>query len=206
MAKILGLNRKSISECIAALDEGRAIAYPTDTIYGLGVDATNIKAVKRLFRIKRRDPGKPVYVAVANIAQARSVAVLNRNALRLAEALLPGPLTLIVKSRVAMQGITYRGTIGIRIPDNAFALALLRKLQKPITATSANISGGPGAADFKDMDLALLDRIDVAVDGGRTKYMRASTIVDVTGATPKVLREGVVARSVIENILKTKSE
>jgi L-threonylcarbamoyladenylate synthase len=206
MARILKADSAAVRTCIDVLNRGGVILYPTDTIYGLGADATNRKAVRRLFGIKERDPKKPVYVAVANLQQAGEIAMLNSRARVLAKKFLPGPLTLILRARNKIPQVTYRGTIGIRMPDNAFALKLLRQFGKPLTATSANISGMAGISEFRKLDKLVLSKVDVALDGAKTRYGKPSTILDVSRYAPRLLREGAVSRRAIESVLKIKLE
>ena len=204
MSRILKASASSAAECVKALAKGRAVVYPTETVYGLGVDATNRKAVRLLFRIKKRDPKKPTSIAVANLKEAEKIAHFNKLALKLAKKFLPGPLTLVLKAKKSLPVLADDGTIGIRIPDSRFTHTLLLKFKKPITATSANISGARSASDLDQIDKQLLEMTEIIIDGSRTKYKIGSTVVDATGDEPKILREGAISRKSIENVLNTK--
>jgi len=204
MSRILKASASSADECVKALAKGRAVVYPTETVYGLGVDATNRKAVRLLFRIKKRDPKKPTSIAVANLKEAEKIAHFNKLALKLAKKFLPGPLTLVLKAKKSLPVLADDGTIGIRIPDSRFTHTLLLKFKKPITATSANISGARSASDLDQIDKQLLEMTEIIIDGSRTKYKIGSTVVDATGDEPKILREGAISRKSIENVLNTK--
>lgn len=201
--KILKAGNAALKECVDALAEGKVIIYPTDTAYGLGVDATNKAAFRRLLAIKRRNPAKPVSVAVANIEDAFKLAEFSKPALTLAREFMPGPVTLVLKARRNMPPITLKGKIRIRIPDNKFTLSMLRMLGRPVTATSANISGDKSVYSFKQLDERLLRLADIAVDGAETKYHAESTVIYALGSTPKILREGVIGFRKMEKALNT---
>ncbi len=202
MARILRSNAVAIDDCARALSEGRAIAYPTETVYGLGVDATNREAVRRLFQIKKREVGKPVSVALANVESAKRFAVFNENAEALATRFLPGPLTLVLKAISPIPMITSDNKIGIRVPSNSFSQELLPRFGKPITATSANISGQESVTRAADLDRSLLDLLEIVVDSNESRYGQGSTVVDASGEAPVILREGAISRTALESAWK----
>lgn len=206
MVQILKALASSVAPCIEALREGNAIIYPTETVYGLGVDALNKLAVQNLYEIKARDPQKPVSIAVPEIDAAEKFAEINSTASKLAKNFLPGPLTLVLKLKIDMPWLSSNGKIGIRVPANRFALSLLKSFGRFITATSANISGMESAASSNQVDQKLVQQVAVFVDGSKTRYGRVSTVVDASGSSPKILREGAIAREAIENVLNTKIE
>ena len=182
----------------SVLRQGGIVLFPTDTLYGLAVDATNPKAVHELRALKGREPHKPLSVIVSDLASMKRYAVVTKEAEALAERFLPGPLTLVLRATKAMPvTCTFEGTIGMRIPDEAFCLALAREFGKPFTATSANKSGleSLGTVDQIIEQLAgTFPGIALAIDGGEKSGTMASTIVRLTSDTPEVLREGVLTR------------
>ena len=206
MAEVLKPGVTALRKCIKALSAGKAIVYPTETVYGLGADATNKLAVKRLFEIKTRDPSKPMSIALADVSAAEKFAIFNDTARMLAKKFLPGPLTLVLKARRSLPLITLKGTVGIRIPNHSFALSLLRRFKKPITATSANVSGLRSAVLASDVHSRLWTNVEIVVDDSETKYRLESTVLDVTSDKPKILREGAIKKGAIENVLNTKIE
>jgi L-threonylcarbamoyladenylate synthase len=206
MVKILKADASSLVQCVEALCKGKAIIYPTETVYGLGVDALNKKAVSDLLMIKERDPNKPISIAVPEISAVEKFAEVNDAALKLSKNFLPGPLTLVLKLKVDMSWLTSNKKIGIRVPANEFALSLLKSFGKPITATSANISGAGSAASSNQVDQKLVQRVAIFVDDSKTQYGKASTVIDASGGNLKILREGAVSRKAIENVLNTKIE
>lgn len=177
---------------------GGVILYPTDTLYGLGADALSDAAVAKIYSIKERDEKKPMHAVVADMAMAEQYGVMNGTAIHLAEKFLPGPLTLILKKKEGIDTGIARGidTFGIRIPDNKFCLELAREFGKPFTTTSANASGLPSLRAVDEIIEQLGDRttmIDLVIDAGELPERLPSTIVDVSGDTVAILREGAIA-------------
>ncbi|MDE1874221.1 MAG: threonylcarbamoyl-AMP synthase [Candidatus Micrarchaeota archaeon] len=203
MVRVLRASASAVSECANALSEGKVVAYPTETVYGLGVDSANRKALKRLFQVKKRDETKPSSVAVANVERAEEIAVFNSIAKMLAKKFLPGPLTLVVKAIAPIPLISLNGKVGIRIPSNEFSQQLLQKFPNPITATSANISGQESVTRASDLDKTLLERVDIAVDAAESRYKQGSTVVEVLDSSCRILREGAITRQAIESAVLT---
>ncbi len=180
-----------IPAALAAIGSGQVVGLPTDTVYGVGADPSNAGAVDLLFRLKGRRPDNPLGLLVATIDQAHEVAEMNDVGLELARLHWPGPLTLVMTSRIALAdgvGDHGRNTIGVRVPDHAVAIDLL-KVAGPLTVTSANTSGGPETHSDDEARAVFGNRVAVYLQGtcpGGT----ASTVVDVTGSRPVTIREG----------------
>jgi len=187
------------------LDAGGVIAFPTDTFYGLGADPENDKALSRIFKAKGRPEGKPLLVLVASPAQVPGLTEppLPEAARKLMQALWPGPLTLVMRARKTLpERLTAGlGTLGIRQPGSAFALRLLALLGRPLTATSANPSGGKNAISAHEACRLPGDAVDLVLDGGDAPGGLESTVLDVTVSPPVILREGAVPRPRIEEAL-----
>jgi L-threonylcarbamoyladenylate synthase len=201
----------TIADAAAILAAGGLVAFPTETVYGLGADATNGEAVARLYAAKGRPAFNPLIAHVADLPAARRLARFDADAERLAAALWPGPLTLVLPkapgSLVAELATSALDTIAVRAPDHPVARALLDAFGKPIVAPSANRSGhvSPTTAEHVEADLA--GRIDVIIDGGPTKVGVESTIVACLPAShgePVLLRPGGVPRAAIEAALGRK--
>ena len=185
----------AVAEC---LERGGLVALPTETVYGLGADATNGQAVARLYDAKGRPAFNPLIAHVPDIDAARQIAVFNADAEALAAAFWPGPLTLVLPratacpvSELATAGLD---TIAVRVPDHALARAILRAFGKPIVAPSANISGHVSATTAAHVATDLDGRIDLIVDGGPTPLGIESTIVACLDE-PTILRPGGLARA-----------
>jgi L-threonylcarbamoyladenylate synthase len=183
------------AEIAVLLRADGVMAYPTDTFYGLGVNAFSAAAVEKIYALKQRDRGKPLSVVVADPAQARSAASIVPPVLdTLAAEFWPGPLTLVFKAGPAFppKMLGPGGTIALRVPALAWLRGLLRLTGFPITATSANLSGDGELDDPAAVRRVFDGRIDLIVDGGRTPGGAPSTIVDLSGDAPRLLRPGAI--------------
>ena len=202
------MNKSEMKSAVTYLRAGQAVAFPTDTAYALGVDATNARAVKRLFKIKRRRPDKPVHVVVADLKMAKKYAYFTPAAEKLFKKFLPGRITLILQSK--MKGVSGRllsagtGTIGIRMPKNRVALELVKRFGRPITATSANISTAPTAYSVSQITRQFRRsklQPDLILDSGKLQEVRPSTMVQLKGNKIKILRRGPITKNKILNAL-----
>jgi L-threonylcarbamoyladenylate synthase len=176
------------------LRAGAVVAYPTDTLYGLAVDPSNDAAVRKLFGVKERDAAVPIPLIAADLEQAATAGTFGAIELRLAEAFWPGPLTIVVPGAGTLSSLipAADGTLAIRVPAHAVARRLAACFGGCITATSANLSGAPAAADPDQVRAALGDRLDAMLDCGRVAGGAPSTIVAVRNGAPIMLRAGAV--------------
>lgn len=183
-----------LNEAIEAIRRGEVVGFPTDTIYGVGVDPYSEEAIEGLYHLKKRPADKPMALLVASIDQAMDLAEFNDDALDLTDEHWPGGLTLILP-RLAKAppwlGDAARRTIGLRCPDHPVALALLESAG-PLVVTSANESGAAPAIDHSDARALLGDAVSVYLEG-TSPGGRASTVIDLTRPTPLIIREGPVA-------------
>jgi L-threonylcarbamoyladenylate synthase len=193
-----------VGRVAARIKAGGVIVYPTETLYGIGADAGNADALRRLFAIKGREQGKPVLV-IADVFETLHPFVkdLTAEARALMNAFWPGPLTLVFEaSRLAPDELTAgTGTIGARIPSNEFCRALVRACGRPITSTSANRAGEPTPCNISEIRKLLSEGVDLFVDAGALSTTVPSTVVDVSVSPPRLLREGAVSWDQIEQIL-----
>jgi L-threonylcarbamoyladenylate synthase len=197
-----------IAEAAAVLAAGGLAAFPTETVYGLGADATNAVAVAKLYAAKGRPSFNPLIAHVADVPAAKRAGHLNAMAMQLATQFWPGPLTLVVPATdlvcdLARAGL---GTVGLRVPAHPAAQKMLATFGKPVAAPSANRSGhvSPTAAEHVLADLA--GKIDFVLDGGATPLGLESTIIDCSNETPHLLRAGGVPHEEIEKVLGQKIE
>jgi L-threonylcarbamoyladenylate synthase len=196
--------RDAIEEAAKWILQGRVVAIPTDTLYGLAVDPFRADAAEQLFVVKGRPPEQAIPLIAADAAQVDStIARLTGVAERLAERYWPGPLTLVVAAPRAMAARVTAGTstVGVRVPNHEVARAIARVCGRPVTATSANISGQPATSDPDIVEATLGDRIELLVDSGKTIGGAPSTIVDVTMASPRLVRAGAIAWDEIQQWL-----
>ncbi len=187
---------------------GRLVAVPTETVYGLAADATNEDAVTGIFEAKERPRFNPLICHVENATAAERYGMLNGDARRLADAFWPGPLTLVVGKRAdaAVCDLVTAGleTIALRVPAAPIMRALARSLERPLAAPSANRSGQVSPTSAEDVVAELGERVALIIDAGRCPVGIESTIVDVSGDTPMLLRPGGIATVELEAVLGRK--
>ncbi|MFH1821694.1 MAG: L-threonylcarbamoyladenylate synthase [Methanobacteriota archaeon] len=209
MIKILSIDGKSpavdaIAEAAATIREGGLVIYPTETVYGLGADATSDEAVAKVFVAKSRPIESPLPVVVSSIEMARYIMEMNRPAEALFGRFMPGPLTVVgkLKPESISQLITGgSGKVGVRIPDNRVSLKLVEFVGGPITATSANLSGGPAPTTAKEAIEQLGSKVDLALDSGICRVGKPSTVVDISSGAPIIIRGGPISGSELEKFL-----
>ncbi len=200
-----GINRRQISEAIELLKNGEVVAFPTETVYGLGADATNSEAIKKIYLAKGRPSDNPLIVHVSSIEQMKQYVIeIPAYVEALLDEFSPGPITYVLKSNGKISPYVSAGldTIGIRIPNHPIALTLSEEGQLPIAAPSANISGKPSPTTAQHVKDDLHGKIAGIIDGGPTKSGIESTVIDCTGAQPVVLRLGSVPAHEINKIVK----
>ena len=193
-----------IEDGIAALQVGELVVYPTETFYAIGADAFSSTALRRLFMLKRREPGRPVGLIAADTAMAFSVArEIPIDARRLADAFWPGPLTLVLPARddIADELKGPEG-VGIRVSPNPIARALSAGIGRPITATSANLSGEAPASTLENARAALGEKVKVYLEGGNLTASAPSTVVAINGSGWKMVRVGAISENQIAAALK----
>jgi L-threonylcarbamoyladenylate synthase len=204
VTRVSKVDAAAIADAAALLKAGRLIAFPTETVYGLGADATDGHAVARLYEAKGRPAFNPLIAHVADLAAARWLARFDADAERLANAFWPGPLTLVLpKARgcpIAELATAGLDSVAVRVPNHDVAQEILKSFGKPVAAPSANRSGHISPTKAAHVLADLRDRVDLVVDGGATPVGIESTIVGCLG-TPMLLRPGGVPREAIEQIL-----
>lgn len=199
--KIEKISEESIQLAGEVLKQGGIVAFPTDTVYGLGAVCTNDEAVQKIFAAKGRDEGKPLSILVASVEQAEQIALeIPEKARRLMEKYWPGALTLVLKKRPEISDKVSAGreTIGLRMPDSQTAVKLLEAAGVPLAAPSANTSGKRSSVSAEDVIADLAGRVDMILDGGRCPVGISSTVVDLTGESPVILREGSITKTMID--------
>ena len=185
----------TIGKAAASMKKGGLVVFPTSSFYGLGTEAFNAEAVDKIFRVKNRDPQKPVLILVASLADvATLVRSIPKTAMRLIEAFWPGSLTLVFHAADLLpSNLTgYTGKVGIRLASHPVASALITAMGGPITGTSANLSGKGSCTTVAEIDRHIKDQVDLVLDAGKLAGGKGSTVVDVTQDPPKILREGAV--------------
>jgi L-threonylcarbamoyladenylate synthase len=197
---------QSVITAVEIIRAGGVVAYPTETFYGLGVDALNQEAIKKIFTIKGRSFVQPLLILIPDQDYLpRYVTEVSEKARRLMEHFWPGPLTMLFSASPQLPSILIAGTkkIAIRISPHPIARALTSAFAGPLTSTSANISGDQSPATAKEVFSHLGGMVDLIIDGGKTPGQMSSTIVDVTFSPPQLVREGVVPFSEILTFLES---
>ncbi|HYE23372.1 MAG TPA: L-threonylcarbamoyladenylate synthase [Candidatus Paceibacterota bacterium] len=189
---------EAAQKAASVLSGGGVVLYPTDTLYGLAVDALNKEAIQRLKTLKARETKKPIAVVVPHHDALEEYAQLNDTARALARRHLPGALTIVLPGSGKLpEDILLNGTLGIRIPNDPFSLALAHLIGTPYTATSANMSGLPTPPTVGDILVQFgpnIRHIDLVVDAGPRGDSKASTVVSIVGDQVYILREGAIPR------------
>ncbi len=201
-------NPKIISKVITVIQRNGSVVYPTDTVYGLGVNALRVHCLERLFKLKQRPETKPVPVMVRDIAMAKELAFVDRKIEKVLAAVWPGPVTVILEKRDIVPDFLTAGkkTIGLRIADCRLTRTLMANLEEPITATSANFSGQPplsSAAEVVKIFDKAYPRPDLILDAGQLPARSPATLLDLTSSQPKVLRVGPTNKKDLLKLLKT---
>jgi L-threonylcarbamoyladenylate synthase len=189
----------SLSAALDLIHTGQLVAFPTDTVYGLGAALESPESIEQLYLVKDREASKAIAVLVGDPSDAvRAASSLKGIAERLASRFWPGPLTLVVSRRLDLpENLSPQATIGIRMPDHPLALRLLQSTG-PLAVTSANLSGSANTTSAREVYDQLAGRIPLILDGGRTPGGQPSTVVDCTTEEPVILRPGPIS---IEQLL-----
>ncbi|MBR1487083.1 MAG: threonylcarbamoyl-AMP synthase [Synergistaceae bacterium] len=210
-AKINKNNPESeiILKAAEIIKNGGLVAFPTETVYGLGADALNPEAVKKIYLAKGRPSDNPLILHVENINQVYDLVEVNETAEILMKKFWPAPLTLVMKAKNIIPSITRGGleTAAIRMPNNLVALALIKAAGTPIAAPSANLSGRPSPTDFESVFNDMNGKIEMILDGGSVDVGIESTVIDITN--PKkflMLRPGGMNRKILEETLNSRLE
>lgn len=190
--EIKKITKEAVKQAIHILKTGGVVVYPTDTLYGLGADAQNKKAVQKVYDIKGRDFKKPISVLVSEFSMAEKLAIFNTETKEIFYKIFPGPFTLILPKKKKFVFYGTRDNIGIRVPADNRALSLVREMGGPITSTSANIAGEKTAQSAKVIYNNFKNREykpDLILDAGRI-YSSPSTVIDLSAEKAKILRKG----------------
>lgn len=195
--------KQQVERGIAILKGGGVVAFPTDTIYALGAGVNLRPAVERVYEVKERPRNMALPLLLADTSQiGETASYVPPVAWLLARNFLPGALTLVLFKSGSVPDIVTAGgaTVAVRVPAHPIPVALIEGLGTPVVGTSANLSGKPGSLTAEEVRYQFGDKIDFIIDGGRCPGGKESTIVDVTGETPVVLREGAISREKLRRV------
>ncbi|MCD6575901.1 MAG: threonylcarbamoyl-AMP synthase [Nanoarchaeota archaeon] len=199
MTEVVKPNRDGIEEAVKILKKGGIIIYPTETAYAIGCDITNKKAIKKLYKIKKRPKSKGTTAIVSDIEMAKKFGKISKLEEKIVKKFMPGPLTLIVPKKKKIPDIANK-EFAFRISKNKIARKLSKLLGKPIAATSANLSGKKPIYEINKIKKIFANKIGLIIDAGDLEKKKVSTIVKVEDGKIKVLRKGVITGRTIKSI------
>ena len=188
------------------IKQGKIVIFPTETVYGIGTNGLDEKAVKKLYEVKQRPLNKPISLLVANMEMVNLIAKdITETEYKIMKNFFPGPLTIILKKKDIVPDILTAGqdTVGVRMPRGEVARKLIEFAGVPIAAPSANISGEPSGTNLQEIMKHFEGKVDYWIDGGNSELGLASTIVQVIDEKPKILRQGSITLEQIESILNS---
>lgn len=214
MSKYLNLERDleyiKLKEPAKIIKDGGIVIFPTETVYGIGVNGLDETAIKKLYEVKQRPTNKPISLLVNSIEMIEKVAKdITEIEYDLIKKFLPGPLTIVLKKKDTVPDIVTAGfnTVGIRMPENEIALKLIQYAGVPIATPSANISGRPSGTNLKEIMKDFNNKVDYFIDGGISKIGVASTIVQIIDSNPHILRKGKISEEqIMEQVLLSKQK
>jgi len=200
----MGVLQREIEKGVETLKKGGVIAFPTDTVYGLGGDAFNSRAVERVYETKNRPKHQQLPLLIADTSKLTAMAgSIPEIAWFLAERFWPGGLTLVLPKADSLPAyLAPESSIAVRVPNHPICLALIQRLGNPIIGTSANISGQPAALTADEVGQQLGGKIDFIINGGKCPGGKESTVVDVTHEAPVILRQGIIPAHEIDKAYK----
>ena len=203
MGNLTASIQNQVEQAITILKQGGIVACPTDTVYGMGAAINIESAVERVFQIKGRPHSRALPILLAEKYQIAEVAkIVPPLARRLADRFFPGALTIVLPKADSVSNIVTGGrkTIAIRIADHPIPIAVVRGLGVPIVGTSANLSGSPSALTAEEVRAQLGDRVDMIINGGKCPGGWESTIIDLSGETPRILRQGPISMEELKEV------
>lgn len=186
---------KILSRIVNCLAEGGVIIFPTETVMALACDATNAEAVQKIYHLKKRDSKKPLAVLMADVFQALDYVEISSKWLKLINQYSPGPVSYVLPVKATSDicpEILHNGTLSIRIPDHQIAAEILASYQHPLVGTSVNLAGENSALIEKDIPQNIRDNVDLVVGGDKPAYGIASTVLDLSMDSPRIIRQGAV--------------
>jgi len=192
-------NKKSLELAVNVMEKGGTIIYPTETSYGLGCDGTNPKAIRKIFRIKKRNISKNLTYIVPSVEIAEKYGIVTRIDKRIIKKFMPGNITLVVKSRNKKFGREF----AFRISSNKFANELSRKFNKPIVATSANVSGKEALYKINEINRIFSGKVDLIIDSGNLKKKKPTTVLDLFDGV-NIRRKGNITEKEIRKVYENK--
>lgn len=195
--KLKNNNYEKLEEIASLINNNKVIVFPTETVYGIGTNGLDRNAIEKLYKIKERRFSKPITLLVSSYEMICSVAnIISPLEKKIISNFFPGPITLILNKKKIVPNILTANTdtVGVRMPDNELILKLIEYCKVPIATSSANISGFPPSIDVEDIYNCFKDKVDLYIDGGKSRIGVPSTVVKVENNDIKILREGIITK------------
>jgi len=189
--------KKLIEKAVDILKNGGLIVYPTETCYGIGCDALNENAVEKVYRVKKREKKKPLSIIVSSLEMMRKYGKITKEVEYLVKKFMPGPLTIVVEKKRTIPDILNPKEIAFRISSHPIAQQLVKELDKPITATSANISGSKPIYSSEEIVKIFNGKVDMIIDSGNLPLIQPSTIIRVKKSKIELIREGAIPFDIV---------
>jgi L-threonylcarbamoyladenylate synthase len=202
--KVVKPNVKVLKEVVNVLKNGGLIIYPTETCYGIGTDATNSRSIEKIYEIKGRDPSKPIPILVSSLNMIKKYGEITKKTEFLVKKFMPGPLSIIIKKKRPISDAN-KNSVSFRISSHPVASLLVKLLKRPITTTSANLSGEPSIYEISKIIENFKDKVDVILDCGDLSRVESSTCINMGSDDVKIIREGPIPSGLILKELKKRS-
>ena len=198
------INEDELKIVTQALNEGKLIVFPTETVYGIAGNGLTLSVVNNLYQAKKRDYSKPFTLMVNDITKIQDIAYVSENEEKVIKKFMPGPITLILKKKDCISNLVTANsdTVGVRIPNHEIALSILKSVDYPLATSSANISGSVNNSNIEDIINDLENYVDIFIKGNISSNLLASTVVEIKNNEVNILRNGIISKENIEEVIR----
>ena len=198
------INEDELKIVTQALNEGKLIVFPTETVYGIAGNGLTLSVVNNLYQAKKRDYSKPFTLMVNDITKIKDIAYVSENEEKVIKKFMPGPITLILKKKDCISNLVTANsdTVGVRIPNHEIALSILKSVDYPLATSSANISGSVNNSNIEDIINDLASYVDIFIKGNISSNLLASTVARIKDNEVNILRNGIISKENIEEVIR----
>lgn len=198
------INEDELKIVTQALNEGKLIVFPTETVYGIAGNGLTLSVIDKMYQAKKRDYSKPFTLMVNDITKIKDIAYVSENEEKVIKKFMPGPITLILKKKDCISNIVTANsdTVGVRIPNHEIALSILKSVDYPLATSSANISGSVNNSNIEDIINDLENYVDIFIKGNISSNLLASTVVEIKNNEVNILRNGIISKENIEEVIR----
>ncbi|HIU11068.1 MAG TPA: threonylcarbamoyl-AMP synthase [Candidatus Onthocola stercorigallinarum] len=198
------INEDELKIVTQALNEGKLIVFPTETVYGIAGNGLTLSVIDKMYQAKKRDYSKPFTLMVNDITKIKDIAYVSENEEKVIKKFMPGPITLILKKKDCISNLVTANsdTVGVRIPNHEIALSILKSVDYPLATSSANISGSVNNSNIEDIINDLENYVDIFIKGNISSNLLASTVVEIKNNEVNILRNGIISKENIEEVIR----